>query len=448
MTENKTEKQDEEWIDVSLKKDGGVLKRILKEGKGDTPKTGYKVNVHYTGKLENGVKFDSSRDRKKEFSFNIGSGVIQGWSIGVATMKKGEHSVFKLKPEYAYGAQGAGNSIPPNATLTFDIELLSFEIPISSLSQEERLNLAKEKKDEGNAFFKQKDFVGSAISFKKVTEYLEAFELWEPKLAEEARALSINTFSNFSLVLLKLGDVKNCINICTRGINELERIAKSKLESKEEIKHEVTGMIANAEAKSQNKKRKDRLYPLKLTEVEKKFFIKLLFRRSKANSAIKAFKEALNDLNKALINDEKNTVLLSEKRKTIKQIKLEKKRERIAYGNLFEKLGKMKERDDKIKAKEEEEIKKLEMEQKNLPKKEKKEEHVHQHEHDECGCGHDHGHHHHEEHAHQHHDHHQHQHSHDECGCGHDHGHHHHEEHVHQHEHAHQHDNCGCGHEH
>uniref|UniRef100_A0A0N4ZE27 peptidylprolyl isomerase n=1 Tax=Parastrongyloides trichosuri TaxID=131310 RepID=A0A0N4ZE27_PARTI len=118
-----------EFIDISPNQDGGVLKKILREGKvSTTAKSGDKVFVHYTGTLtENGKKFDSSRDRNEEFSFVLGkSQVIKGWDIGVATMKVGEKAILRCRPEYAYGEHGSGSSIPPNATLDFEVEFLRF----------------------------------------------------------------------------------------------------------------------------------------------------------------------------------------------------------------------------------------------------------------------------------------------------------------------------------
>lgn len=106
----------------------GLRKKLVKDGEGwDHPEAGDEVEVHYTGTLLDGSKFDSSRDRGTPFRFNLGQGqVIKGWDEGIKTMKKGETAIFTIPPELAYGASGSPPTIPPNATLQFDVELLSW----------------------------------------------------------------------------------------------------------------------------------------------------------------------------------------------------------------------------------------------------------------------------------------------------------------------------------
>lgn len=113
----------------------GLSKRILNAGDGEQAEAGDLAIVHYTGWLHDteaennrGQKFDSSRDRGDPFRFILGAQqVIRGWDEGVATMRVGEVSELILQPEMGYGDRGAGNAIPPGATLLFEVSLEGLE---------------------------------------------------------------------------------------------------------------------------------------------------------------------------------------------------------------------------------------------------------------------------------------------------------------------------------
>jgi FKBP-type peptidyl-prolyl cis-trans isomerase FkpA len=118
---------------------GGSVDKLTvidqKIGTGAEAKPGMKVTVHYTGWLydanakdKHGKKFDSSRDSGEPFSFNLGEGrVIEGWDKGVAGMKVGGQRILLIPAAMGYGASGAGDDIPPNASLVFEVELLGVE---------------------------------------------------------------------------------------------------------------------------------------------------------------------------------------------------------------------------------------------------------------------------------------------------------------------------------
>ena len=120
---------------------------VMQEGNGDVAEHGQCVTVHYEGRLTDDTVFDASKPRGQPFSFTIGAGqVIQGWEQGVAGMKVGEKRRLTIPADLGYGAAGAGDVIPPHATLVFDIELLAVTMPVT-LGQATPADLLQAQKD-------------------------------------------------------------------------------------------------------------------------------------------------------------------------------------------------------------------------------------------------------------------------------------------------------------
>lgn len=106
--------------------DSGLQYKVLEEGEGPSPKAGDTVTVHYRGTLVDGTEFDSSYQRGEPATFPL-TGVIPGWTEALQLMKKGSKWVLFIPSELAYGERGAGNRIPPNSTLIFEVEMISYQ---------------------------------------------------------------------------------------------------------------------------------------------------------------------------------------------------------------------------------------------------------------------------------------------------------------------------------
>ncbi|TYZ57411.1 hypothetical protein PybrP1_005996 [[Pythium] brassicae (nom. inval.)] len=148
------------FVDISPAADGGVLKKVLREGKEGRRwiEEGCPTFVQYIGRLDDGSIFDTTRDvvdgkhvggTDDPFEFQLGrEKVIRGWDIGVATMAEGELARFIIAPEYAYGSKGFAPKVEPDETLDFEIELVSFKEPLPRFPTQAELAESRKKQHE------------------------------------------------------------------------------------------------------------------------------------------------------------------------------------------------------------------------------------------------------------------------------------------------------------
>ena len=197
----------------------GVTVETIKAGDGETvPKAGDRLTMHYVGTLANGgTKFDSSRDRAGNFSFNIGRGqVIKGWDVGVASMKRGEKALLYCRSDYAYGARGSPPKIPPETTLQFEVELLSWDMPKKDrweVAEKEKLSEASRLKAEGTEAFKAGKWAQAQPLYAEAAGWVEYDEDFvEEATKAEASALVISCWLNEAQCCLKLGDWAGAIS--------------------------------------------------------------------------------------------------------------------------------------------------------------------------------------------------------------------------------------------
>ena len=210
---------EENIIDVTG--DGKLKKIILREGTGEQAKKGDKCSVHYVGTLESdGSKFDSSRDRNEPFEFTIGQGVIEGWSLGVATMKVGELSKFIIHSDLGYGAHGSPPKIPGGATLVFEIELLEI---VHEKTNEEAIAEADKISAEAATKFRAGEFKEAAKL------YHDALHQLHNKWGQDITTLKNKLNCNMALVHSKLGEWGECLHHAEDVLNEDEKNVKALL---------------------------------------------------------------------------------------------------------------------------------------------------------------------------------------------------------------------------
>ena len=287
-------------VDCTTEQDGGIMKEILKEGEGPTPANGDEVVAHYVGTLEDGTKFDSSRDGGDPFKFTIGKGqVIRGWDQGFATMKKGEKAVLTIRSEYGYGENGSPPKIPGGATLKFEVELLSFGPKPKEkweMTDDEKLAKGNELKASAKELFKQQKFGEALTTYESALDYVE-------NLGDAGKDIILSLRLNMAISGTKAREYKKSIAQAT-----------------------------------------------KVLEAEGPQNAKALYWRAVANKKMSNFKEAKKDIVAAIKLEPKNKSMRKEYDAIKKAVKDAKAKEKSAFGNMFSKVSMYSEKADVEKA--------------------------------------------------------------------------------------------------
>ncbi|XP_050688698.1 peptidyl-prolyl cis-trans isomerase FKBP4-like [Eriocheir sinensis] len=211
-----------EWHgeDLSSKKDGGIIRRILVAGEGYlTPNDGAIVHVRLSGRV-NGTVFD-----EREVKFPLGEGteynIPEGLERGLERFKKGEKSTIKLSPKYAFGSAGnVSIGVPPGAYLDYEIELCSFEKAKESweMDQEEKIEHAKICKERGSAFFKEEKYRLAVKQYKKVLDFLQYDNGLTDEKKAESRSTLLAGYLNLAMTYLKLHDNPRARDHATKAL--------------------------------------------------------------------------------------------------------------------------------------------------------------------------------------------------------------------------------------
>lgn len=209
--------------DDTVTTSSGLKYLVINKGNGDKAVNGKAVEVHYTGTLIDGKKFDSSYDRKEPIEFILGEGqVIKGWDEGIGLMSVGDKLKLIIPPNLGYGDRGAGNVIPPGATLIFDVELMSVSEPKKSLEDtlipvfiekglqamiETYKNLKATEPDKYN--FKESQLNSLGYTFLQGNNLEAAIEIF--KLNVESYPESFNVYDSLGEACMLKGDNANAI---------------------------------------------------------------------------------------------------------------------------------------------------------------------------------------------------------------------------------------------
>lgn len=284
-------------VDIDLSGgDAGVMKKVSQVGAGPLPQAGDEIEAHYTGTLEDGSKFDSSRDRNATFKFQLAKGnVIKGWDLGFASMQKGEKAVLTIASDYAYGDGGSPPKIPGKATLLFDVELIGFGPKKKEkweLSAEEKITESENSKAAGNELLKAGDYSGAIYEYDEALDYVKFMNDETPEEEKErVEKLKLALYLNSAMACIKDKDFGKAITMTTDAL---------KIEADN---------------------------------------VKALFRRGTAYLNNGMFEHAKADLMAARKLDPKNKSVVKELMRYKKMMEDAKAKAKSTFGNMFSKVG-------------------------------------------------------------------------------------------------------------
>lgn len=296
-----------EWHgeDLSQKKDGGIIRRNVTAGEGyQTPNDGALLEVHIKGKV-NGTVFDD-----RELIFPLGEGsehnIPEGLETALEKFKKGEKSVIKLSPKYAFGDEGNSSlGVPPGASVEYEAELKSFEKAKESweMDQGEKIEQAKTCKEKGTQFLKSEKYKLAVKQYKKIIDLLEYDSGLDDEKKAESQKVLLAGHLNLSMVYLKLQDSASARDHATKAI----------------------GMDPNN--------------------------VKAYFRRGQAQLNMGDPILAQKDFQSCLDLEQNNKAAKQQLMICVQKIKADKMREKQIYGGMFEKFAKQDQAKQKAEAK-------------------------------------------------------------------------------------------------
>jgi len=230
------EDEEEDWIKITP--DSGILKKIVRPGTGVNPEPSSTCYIHYVGRtLPSHSIFDDiyQRGGKSEqlFSFELGEGqVIQTFDEVVPTMKKGEISIVKTTPKYAFGKMGCPPRIPPNAPLEFEMEFVTFERK-KMQEKKEKQTLEQRKKEalkdrmEGNEHYKKGHFRKASKSYNQALSYFNAMYGLTEEEEEEVNDSKLPLYLNLAACFLKLNEITKAITNAEKALEIDKNNAKA-----------------------------------------------------------------------------------------------------------------------------------------------------------------------------------------------------------------------------